>query len=230
MSIFEKTDFDELKAAQVSEQKARDEAEQKNAEDEAVIREALGFALSCYADALRELPEYEKEGELGYVKFNTGFSHPEKRRLVDQQKSTVLKKKYEFTGGTAYYLADTDGVIEKHWRADGADTGAEDVVRESSVEEFRDVFLNLIKDAEIKAARGDYAAQLPEGFSLLGKLAFKEHQALEDGFSNFYFRSGIGSQDTLADSLKNKGEVTIAVKELLLWCLGGEPADKWLEK
>ncbi|MBQ1484716.1 MAG: hypothetical protein IIZ42_05365 [Eubacterium sp.] len=230
MSIFDKSDLDSLKAAQAAEQKAREEAEQKDAEDGAVIREALNFALASYAEALRELPEAAKESGLDYVKFDTGFRHPEKRRLPDESRTTLLRKSYRFADGVASYFAATDGTIEKHWKENGPEDSAKCAVRECSVEEFLDAFGRILSGTKISAARGGLEKQLPEGLGTLGKLTFKKYEEFESGISNFYFRSGFSARDAVTGSIKNKGETVRAVKELILWCLSGESADSWAEK
>ena len=230
MSIFDKSDLESLKAAQAAEQKAREEAEQKDAEDGAVIREALNFALASYAEALRELPEAAKESGLDYLKFDTGFRHPEKRRLLDDGRTTVFKKSYRFADGVASYCAATDGTIEKHWKENGPEESAKCAVRECSVEEFLDAFRRILSETRISAARGGFEKQLPEGLGTLGKLTFKKYEEFEDGISNFYFRSGFGTHDPVTGSLKNKGETVKAVKELILWCLSGESAENWTER
>lgn len=227
MSFFSQEDAEAYKTSQNNKQESINNEERQKKVELANIREAMRYALNCYCDALRELPQFAKASNQQYIKFYTGFECRETKKVLDKYRSGLFKKVYKEETSTVFYFVDTNGIIEKHWCTSWYDYMVSDRtvdITESSLEEFNNAFQNEIEECELPT----HDTYVLHGFRLftLKRLIFdgrsQTSEVWGDSERDYYF-----SKYHLVECLRNKAEIEKAVKNYLLWTLSGGQPYNW---
>ena len=215
-SFFDQSDAEALKGSLAAQKEARDAAKSKEERDRSAIREAMLYAVSCYAEGLRELPKLSEAANVGHVEFKTGFSCSETRTYTHES-HRLFKTEHtqEEKSGTAKFYADSSGRIEKRWEAYNMYGNKTTDVSEVTVEEFAEAMKKAVSKTRIPACESSFLNVDPDFDNMLFRLVLKGESRYQDG--GWYF---VPETYRLIDSLKSWESIAKTVKNMLLGQLG----------
>jgi len=214
--FFDRKDAETLRGSLDAQQKAHDEAIRKEEEEKAAIKDAMRYALSCYARGLRELPELSKAANLSYTQFRTGFSCTEIRTYTHESRGFLkTERTQEEKRGHADYYADSDGRIEKRWESDDMYIyrSRKPEISEVTVDDFVEAMERAIDELRISTRESSFILILHD--YTLHQLVLKGGKEYMDG--SWYYTP---ATYRLVESLKSRKEIERSVKDLLLSQLG----------